>query len=240
MASASTLQTRIAAGIFLGIAILNIICEARGFQPGILVTKPLLMISLALTFSLGLPSSKRRGWVRWFFASAFFSWGGDVLLLFTANPGFPFFIAGLSSFLLAHLCYLLGFRQILHQSDQRSYLRGRWWLVLPFAGYLLLFHGILWEGLGSMRIPVIVYSLVIVAMALGALQLRTAMKASLFRLLFGGILLFVLSDSLIAVNMFAQPVPGARWLIMLTYITAQTAIFTAIWRYRLNSPPVAE
>lgn len=240
MASASTPQTRIAAGVFLGIAILNIISEVWVFQPGILATKPLLMITLALTFGLGLPPSKRRGWVRWFFASAFFSWEGDVLLLFTATPGFPFFIAGLSSFLLAHLYYLLGFRQILHQSGQTGYLRGRWWLVLPFAVYLLLFHGILWEGLGSMRMPVIVYSLVIVAMALGALQLRKVLEAPLFRLLFGGILLFVLSDSLIALNMFAQPIPGARWLIMLTYITAQAAIFTAIWRYRSDSPTIAE
>ena len=36
-----------------------------------------------------------------------------------------------------------------------------------------------------------------------------------------GAVLFVLSDSLIAINRFAQPVPGAKYWIMLLYYGAQ-------------------
>ena len=67
-----------------------------------------------------------------------------------------------------------------------------------------------------MKIAVYLYMAVITAMAAAALCGRG--NHPLVAL---GALMFVLSDSLIAVNRFVEPVPGARYWIMALYYGAQ-------------------
>ena len=92
-------------------------------------------------------------------------------------------------------------------------------------GILLVF--LLWPGLGPMKVPVIVYTIVILAMALSALY-RNAEGASLVLI---GAILFVSSDSLLALNKFGEPFPGARFWTMSTYILAQFLITTGMINY---------
>jgi uncharacterized membrane protein YhhN len=58
-------------------------------------------------------------------------------------------------------------------------------------------------------------------MALSALTLRHIVSKAAWNSLFSGALLFVMSDSLLAINKFVHPIPEAGFLIMSTYILAQ-------------------
>ena len=75
-----------------------------------------------------------------------------------------------------------------------------------------------------MRLPVAVYALAIVAMAITALNMSGRVRVTIFGGLFWGVMLFVVSDTLIAFNKFSEPIPYARLSIMLTYLLAQLLI----------------
>lgn len=93
--------------------------------------------------------------------------------------------------------------------------------------YLVLLTAWWWPWLGGYRWPVVVYSLFITAMGLTVLNLRERVPADIHRMLVAGAGLFILSDSLIAVDKFRQPIPFARIWIMLTYTAAQYLLVRA-------------
>ena len=83
---------------------------------------------------------------------------------------------------------------------------------------------LLWEGLGDMMMPVTAYCGVILTMLLAAINRRGKVNAQSFQLVLFGAMLFVISDSMIAINKFHQPFELARVTIMTSYITAQYLI----------------
>ncbi|HVG35877.1 MAG TPA: lysoplasmalogenase, partial [Pyrinomonadaceae bacterium] len=82
----------------------------------------------------------------------------------------------------------------------------------------------LWPGLASMKAPVMIYMLVIIAMAWQALNRWAATGEQGSALAFAGAMLFVASDSLLAVNRFRKRIRGAQVYIMSTYFMAQWLI----------------
>lgn len=82
----------------------------------------------------------------------------------------------------------------------------------------------LFPRLGDMALPILVYFSVILAMAVSTCLGRdnhwTAMA---------GAFLFILSDSLIALNMFVFPVPASDFWIMVTYYPAQALLAAGVW-----------
>jgi len=77
----------------------------------------------------------------------------------------------------------------------------------------------LFPHLGDMLIPVAAYLFIIFAMGISA-----ALGAANHTLVIAGAGLFILSDSLIAINQFLTPVPLSDLLIMITYYLAQLFI----------------
>ena len=76
---------------------------------------------------------------------------------------------------------------------------------------------------GDLLIPVVAYFLAISAMACtAALHRYTGL------MLFAGAFIFVVSDSIIALNKFVMPFDGARHAIMLTYYAAQGLIVKSV------------
>lgn len=74
----------------------------------------------------------------------------------------------------------------------------------------------------DMRIPVVVYAIVIATMAQSVANLYGYIPGHIFwNLMMGGAILFVLSDSLIAVNKFGHPFAGGRLAVISTYIVGQ-------------------
>lgn len=192
-----------------------------------MATKPLLMLLLILFFFLATKGTQNifRNLV---LLALLFSWIGDVVLLFQErNPNF--FLGGLVSFLLAQICYTLAFRQIsTHHSP--TLLEQKGWMLIPFVAYGIGFFFLIKSGLGALRIPVILYELIILLMGITALNRFRRVEYSSFLFVFAGALCFILSDSLLAVNKFSQPLPLAGFFIMLTYIMAQYLIIRGSWK----------
>lgn len=162
----------------------------------------------------------------WVFLALLFSWFGDVLLLFDTGTG-PYFLLGLSSFLLAHLFYIFS----LHGLRVREKIGSRIWIMIPVLVYYALFMWFLNPYLEAMKLPVRIYGVVLSFMLLMALHMGYLKEKRIGRLLVAGALLFVVSDSLLAINRFYRPIPlGAVW-IMLTYGCAQLLLVAGLAGY---------
>jgi len=157
----------------------------------------------------------------------FFSWMGDVFLHVSGNKidlaidKDLFFLLGLASFLLTQLIYIFAFR--LPKGPNPVFKRRAYLLVLV-VGYGCLLIWFLYRGLGDMKIPIIIYAAVILTMLLAALNRHGKVNGISFMLVSIGALLFVASDSMLAINKFHQKFDFARILIMLTYVVAQYLI----------------
>jgi len=133
---------------------------------------------------------------------------GDAFLAWSG-----FFIQGLASFLTAHILYCILFVK----SGQTK------WNV-AFALPLVLF-GIASGGVaGGLIPPVMLYLIVILTMAMCAASRYKAEPTLENRTVLVGALLFVISDSLLAVNKFIQPLPYSSVLVLGTYYSAQECI----------------
>jgi len=139
-----------------------------------------------------------------------FSGCGDILL---EIDGTGLFVYGLGSFLVAHLFYIAAFIR------QPAFKRSQLPILIGIGVYGIAMGGLLFPRLGDMLIPVAAYLCIILAMGIAATVGSTNHK-----LVFTGAVLFILSDSLIAVNRFLAPVPLSGYLIMTTYYLAQVFI----------------
>lgn len=158
-----------------------------------------------------------------------FSWGGDVFLM---NDGERFFILGLLSFLTAHVFYIFTFRQFRYETDQDSLhglqrIRFAFPIILYGSGLVV----ILYNQLGQLQMPVLFYALVLTIMVLQALFRFNRTSTSSFAMVFGGAILFMISDSLLAVNKFLEPITYSGLWIMGTYIGAQFLIVKGLLRH---------
>jgi uncharacterized membrane protein YhhN len=187
------------------------------------VFKPLttlLIIALAARGESALPGY--RGLVS---AALVFSLAGDVFLMLPKDR----FVAGLVAFLIAHLLYIAAFVQLgAHVTA---------WIALPFLVYAaVLLRIVLPHVQRRLKLPVIVYAAALTVMAWQACErawaARSATPAEIVG--FGGVLaaagavLFVASDSALAVNRFVRQFRGADALVLGTYFAAQTLIALSI------------
>jgi uncharacterized membrane protein YhhN len=159
-----------------------------------------------------------------------FSCAGDILLMQKSDE--KFFRFGLGAFLISHLFYILTYRQ--HRlEDSPGALQGlqkiRFAFPVILAGTGLV--TVLYAHLGGLKIPVLVYAAVITIMVLTALFRFGRTNSSSFTMVFGGAILFMVSDSLIAINKFLEPLPYAHFWIMLTYISAQLLIVKGLLKH---------
>lgn len=132
---------------------------------------------------------------------------GDICLMFAGDR---WFIGGLSSFLLAHLLFVGAFVQGLPAFAVP------WpaWLVIPYGAVLLTY---LLPRAGSLKVPVLVYCAAIFAMVIAAAARHAALDDAPSGCALIGAVLFVLSDSSLAIRQFRGPYPFAQPLILSTY-----------------------
>ncbi|WP_373550902.1 lysoplasmalogenase [Haliscomenobacter sp.] len=188
------------------------------------LTKPLLLLPLLVAWQSTTLLKTR--FDRLIAGAFLFSWFGDLLLMMVSSAWgqkVPFFILGLGCFLVAHLFFIAAFWHC--KGKRTGLIQQKPWLLVPFLLFWGILMYILWPGLGDLRIPVTAYSLVIIVMTASAHNLWPLITKPYRTYLSIGTILFVLSDSLIAVNKFASSFPGASFAIMLTYIVAQYLIY---------------
>jgi uncharacterized membrane protein YhhN len=148
-----------------------------------------------------------------------FSWVGDILLLFDKKAPL-FFIAGLAMFLAAHIAYIYLFTSAKKLDVHK---KRTWPVLIPVIAYTVLFISFLYPYLGNLRIPVIVYATVLSTMfyQAGTVYSFSTTKG---KMIASGAFLFLLSDSLLAMNKFYAPFPLAPQAVILTYALAQWLI----------------
>lgn len=189
-------------------------------QQAVYITaKPLLMITLGLYFF-----SETAGYPRWrvyVLAALVFSWAGDVFLISS-----DWFIAGLVSFLIAHVFYIVAYQQTGAATGQLKAID-----IVKFVIYGVVLIWFIYPGLGDMLVPVLIYALVLLGMGVWAHKRRGATSPASFKLVALGAILFAISDGLIAVNKFAYPVPAERILIMSIYMSAQYLIVQGLIKH---------
>jgi uncharacterized membrane protein YhhN len=136
---------------------------------------------------------------------------GDVALL---GSGETAFTAGLVSFLAGHVAWIIALRQ----RSGGGYLRARPALAVPHLATFGAMNAYLWNRTGKDRIPVFVYSAVLLAMSLAALDSGSPRTAA------GGAL-FLASDTLLALEKFGDlRLPAHEGLVMATYASAQALL----------------
>lgn len=147
-----------------------------------------------------------------------FSAIGDGLLMFTEHNQL-YFVAGLVSFLVAHLFYIFFFFKNTIKKKSKPK------LIVVLGLYLFLFIYLLRDGLTSILLYAVpVYASILAWMAYTAIQYGAEQHKKIKLLLISGAILFMLSDSLIGLFAFTDiemPLLIRRISIMLSYILAQ-------------------
>lgn len=212
--------------LFWLVAFLHIAVDLLNHLPLVYLSKPPLMLLLAGYFYT-VTSHRSSLFTRIILIALLFASIGDTLLMFRDIPTATqnrLFLGGLIGFLITHVCYILAFWNRSLRIEKG--LSGSWWVIPVFLLNWLVFNYFLWPSLGEMRVPVIIYSMVITLMAISVFRLRGFLSSRWFGILLAGILLFMISDSLIAVNRFMLEVqlPYPRLLIMSTYLLGQYLI----------------
>ena len=189
------------------------------------VAKPLIAISLIVYF-LSATWKFENGLMKIIARALTFSWLGDVVLMFESfNKNI--FLIGLVSFLFAHLIYI-NFFSIVRAGEKIKLKTGLILLVVVYYSGLIF---LLFNDLHEMKIPVLVYGIVISVMFLLALHMLFIKNKEAGKMMMLGALLFVASDSILAINKFYEPFEFAGIAIMLTYGIAQLLITLGAVRY---------
>lgn len=186
------------------------------------VFKPLTtLLIIGFAWPRGAGTPRQRTLVR---LGLVLSLAGDVFLLWPREG----FLPGLVAFLLAHLAYIAAFCVPVRLAAKPG----------VFVGYALVAAVILsalWPGVpAALRAPVVAYVVCLATMAAQALvwwrssAAGHAADAPLARTAALGGLLFMLSDSLLATNKFAVPLPLSSLWILLSYWLAQWCIASAL------------
>jgi uncharacterized membrane protein YhhN len=195
------------------------IAAASGALPPqlIFVFKPLttlLVIAWAFTRGAEVPVQRRR-----ILIGLWLSLAGDVFLLWPKEG----FLPGLVSFLLAHLAFIAAF-----SVPVKFGARPAVFAVYGVIAALILSQ--LWNGVpAALRAPVVGYVVCLACMAAQASAWwRSTPGSALARSAAIGGALFMASDSLLAINKFASPLPLSALWILATYWLAQLCIAASL------------
>ncbi|MCS3457462.1 lysoplasmalogenase [Aeromonas rivuli] len=179
------------------------------------LSKPLTML-LIVALAFGYHGDDQNGSHAWILLGLCLSLLGDVMLMLPVDR----FLQGLAAFLVAHLCYIVGLAQgplVLNLVDGL--------LLILVAG---LYFGLLRPHLGSMRWPMLCYTLMMIGLVwVAAAAWRASLTAGSAAALVGA-LLFLCSDALLALNRFRRPFPHASAWVMSSYFAAQFLIAASL------------
>jgi uncharacterized membrane protein YhhN len=192
--------------------------RAKALEYGCKPAAMALLVGVALALDPAVPS---RRW--WFVAAGVASLAGDVFLMLPADR----FVAGLGSFLLAHLAYIVGFRIDGGSTPALAASAGGIALVAAVLARPIL--GGVRRSQPGLLVPVALYMTVISAMVAAALATGIALAAA-------GAALFLASDAMIAWERFVAPRRWHRLAIIVTYHLGQAGLVLSLTRG--GNPPV--
>jgi uncharacterized membrane protein YhhN len=218
-----TSRRRLLTGAYAALSLADTVAVGLGprWRPVHYVAKPLLMPVLAAGLVGG--SAGHRS-ARPVLAAQGLSWAGDVALMGRSEGRF---LAGVAAFFGAHVAYVDAFRALGSGSPTAT---GPGRAVLGVSSLLVPVNALM-AGRRDSRfgIPVGVYGLVLTAMAASAAVLPESPGRRRVR---AGAALFLLSDSLIGVQVFLrdEPHPALESAVMATYTAGQWLISDGLQR----------
>lgn len=150
-------------------------------------------------------------------------WAGDSLLM---GDEFVWFASGIGCFLLGHVCYI-----VLFSSPLKGLSLGKWIVAVVVMAALLVAVVRLIGIEGALLPPMAVYGatlLFITFCGLCGVCRHKGPSAGVWWMVILGSVLFLFSDSLIAVGTFGKiPFPQGGFIIMVTYLAAQVLLCAA-------------
>ncbi len=160
-------------------------------------------------------------------AALFFAWLGDVFLMIPgSNP--IFFQLGLGSFSVMQWIYIDMFRKQINKV--LSPVNG---MTVILSMYVLGLLSLLLPNMNlALAIPVVIYAISLGTMLWFASQRKSSVSLWNYQTIFLGAILFVLSDSLLAINKFYHSFPGNSFWVMSTYILAQLLLTQGLVKLR--------
>jgi uncharacterized membrane protein YhhN len=213
--------------IFLILAIAFAALEAYATNKGLLkiefIAKPAVMICLFIGLFL---TTGLQGAALWFGIGALFSLAGDVMLLWLDRM----FIFGLVAFLLAHISYIIGFKEEFATVSFWSVLLA---VILGLSAMRLMrriISSLRAKGQTRLVAPVVLYAIVITVMLYAAmLTLSDATwNAGASLLVAGGAFFFYISDVILAWNKFVTPIAHGRMLNIGLYHVGQIMLIAGV------------
>ncbi len=180
------------------------------------IAKPAVMVVLLIWL---YQVSGFSGALIWFALGLAFSLAGDIFLMLPREQ----FIAGLVAFLLAHIFYIVGFLQTPVALNLPGLIIAVVIALVIIRLYRRIASGLEESGKPALKIPVLIYSLVISVMLLLALLTLTgeSWQTSPALLVSLGALLFYISDALLAWNKFVTPLRQGRFISIIPYHLGQ-------------------
>jgi uncharacterized membrane protein YhhN len=188
--------------------------------------KPAVLAALVAAAALipaGATTLSDRRW--WFVAALVLCLAGDVFLML---PG-DLFVPGLASFLVGHICFVVGFLQPASPPTDPPFTWSVTGLVVTVAVVVVI------EGYPGFRVvrailradhpglvgPVLVYIAAIVTMVVLAWNVGSPLAAA-------GATCFLASDTLLAVDRFDRPLPRGSLTVHVTYHVAQVLLVLSL------------
>lgn len=222
--------------VYGALSLLHIASIIVDSQEGIYLTKPLLLSTLSGWFYSKVRKRQSK-FSLLFLSGLIFSIFGDTLLMFVKHGSPHYFIAGLCFFLITHILYITAF--VNYPGFKDGMIKNNKWLLIPFLIFFAGFTRYIWDELpAELKIPVIIYSIIILGMAASALNLHNKLPNGI--LLLSGAILFVISDALIALHKFKSPEASQVLFgisIMSTYLTGQYLLASGAVAANYQLPP---
>ncbi|WP_224482671.1 lysoplasmalogenase [Robertkochia aurantiaca] len=149
-----------------------------------------------------------------------FSLAGDMLL-YNLEKGSGFFISGLLSFLIAHVFYTIFFFKKDHFKTKAFF---------PIFGllmlYAIIFYNLIADHTGEMLPYIVIYMGVLISLVITLFMRQGNVSNDSFVTALSGGILFMISDSILAFDLFYMSFSWGTAVIMITYAGAQYALVT--------------
>lgn len=185
-------------------------------SPALAWARAWLLMPVLAMYVLAAVRQRAGALLWWLLTAQLMSWLGDIAL---ALPDDAMFIVGVGFFLLAQVAYIVTFTRI----KGRHLVGQKPWLAVPYLLYFAAMMAVVVPTAAELLPAVAVYGAVLVTMALMALDASGRVAPSVAPKFIVGSILFVISDSLIALTNFG-PIPSSNVVgvvLLGTYCAAQ-------------------
>lgn len=192
------------------------------------ISKSALMFSLLIYFWDQTESQKDSKWVRYTTLAIVFTWIGDIMfLLYVKN--FLFFFAGISAYFAAHIFLLFAFSKATFSEKIKFHFS-----IVPLIAlaYTVLMGYLIVPYLdGVIQVPISLYVLSTLFLVIYAWYRKPQTNTESFLWVFLGVILIVISDSVLAINRFSNTVPYAQYITTICFIVAHWLIINGLIKH---------